>query len=182
MIRFTPKIFTILKEGYSFANLKSDAFAGLTVAIVALPLAMALGIASGASPEQGIITSVIAGFIISFLGGSRVQIGGPTGAFVVIISSVISQHGFDGLLIATLLAGILLVLAGYARLGQLIKFIPQPVIFGFTSGIAVIIASTQLKSFFGLKSSPFSSDFIRHINAPALFVGVLALAAGCLAI
>ncbi len=182
MIRFTPKIFTILKEGYSLTDLRSDAFAGLTVAIVALPLAMALGIASGASPEQGIITAIVAGFIISLLGGSRVQIGGPTGAFVVILSSVISNHGYDGLLVATMLAGIILVLAGYAGLGQLIKFIPQPVITGFTSGIAVIIASTQLKDFFGLQADPFSSSFLENWSAylngirfPVVSIGLLAI-------
>lgn len=165
MIRFTPKIISVLKEGYSFTDFRSDVVAGLTVAIVALPLAMALGIASGASPEQGIITAIIAGFFISLLGGSRVQIGGPTGAFVVILFSIIGQYGYDGLLIATILAGILLMIAGYARLGQLIKFIPQPVITGFTSGIAVIIASTQVKDFLGLKLDHVPAEFIEKWSA-----------------
>jgi len=160
MLRFTPKIITILKEGYHLSDLRSDSIAGLTVAIVALPLAMALGIASGASPEQGIITAIVAGFLISLLGGSRVQIGGPTGAFVVILSNVILQHGYDGLLLATILAGIILIVAGFARLGQLVKFIPQPVITGFTSGIAVIIASTQVKDFLGLSVEKMPSDFV----------------------
>ena len=150
----------MLKAGYKLADLRSDIIAGLTVAIVALPLAMALGIASGATPEQGIITAVVAGFLISLLGGSRVQIGGPTGAFVVIIYNVITQYGYDGLLIATLMAGVILVIAGYARLGQLIKFIPQPVITGFTAGIAVIIASTQVKDFFGLNIENVPIDFV----------------------
>jgi sulfate permease, SulP family len=159
MIQFTPKLVSVLKNGYSYATLRSDALAGLTVAIVALPLAMALGIASGATPEQGIITAIIAGFLISLLGGSRVQIGGPTGAFVVIIFSIIAQHGYGGLLLATFLAGLILVAAGYLGLGKLIKFIPQPVITGFTMGIAVIIASTQIKDFFGLRIDQAGSDF-----------------------
>jgi SulP family sulfate permease len=130
------------------------------VAIVALPLAMALGIASGASPEKGLVTAVIAGFLISALGGSRVQIGGPTGAFVVVIFNVIARHGYDGLLLATLLAGLMLIVAGYARLGQVIKFIPHPVITGFTAGIAVIIASSQVKDFLGLQTGKVSADFL----------------------
>jgi len=157
---FTPKIVTILKDGYSKFDFKADFLAGLTVAIVALPLSMALGIASGASPDKGMITAVVAGFLISFLGGSRVQIGGPTGAFVVVIFNVISHHGYDGLIIATFLAGIILVVSGYTKLGQIIKFIPHPVVTGFTSGIAVIIASSQVKDFFGLKMESVPADFI----------------------
>jgi SulP family sulfate permease len=130
---FTPKLVTTLREGYSASFLRADAIAGLTVAIVALPLAMALGIASGASPDKGLITAVVAGFLISVLGGSRVQVGGPTGAFVVVIFNVIAKHGYDGLLVATLLAGIILILAGVFRLGQMIKFIPHPVVTGFTA-------------------------------------------------
>lgn len=157
---FTPKMLSVLREGYDLGKLRCDAVAGLTVAIVALPLAMALGIASGASPEQGLVTAVIAGFLISALGGSRVQIGGPTGAFVVVIFNVIAQHGYDGLLLATLLAGFMLIAAGYARLGQVIKFIPHPVITGFTAGIAVIIASSQVKDFLGLQTGKVSADFL----------------------
>lgn len=157
---FTPKLFTLLQKGYDLDTLKSDLIAGLTVAIVALPLAMALAIASGASPDKGLITSVIAGFFISFLGGSRVQIGGPTGAFIVVVFSVISQHGYDGLLLATLIAGVILVIAGYARFGQIIRYIPYPVITGFTAGIAVIIASSQVKDFFGLTIEKLPADFI----------------------
>lgn len=171
MIRFTPKLISVLRSGYRLADLRSDILAGLTVAIIALPLSMALGIASGASPEQGIITAVIAGFLISFLGGSRVQVGGPTGAFVVILYSVIAQYGFDGLLIATLLAGIILVIAGYSRLGQLVKFIPQPVITGFTTGIAIIIASTQVKEFLGLKLHKVPADFIPQWRSYASAMG-----------
>lgn len=157
---FTPKLFTLLKNGYSKSDFQADAIAGLTVAIVALPLAMALAIASGASPDKGLVTAVIAGFLISFLGGSRVQIGGPTGAFVVVVFNVITMHGYDGLLLATLMAGVILVVAGYARMGQIIKFIPYPVVIGFTAGIAVIIASSQVKDFLGLQLDNVPADFI----------------------
>jgi SulP family sulfate permease len=185
-IQFVPKLFTILKEGYSRADLRADLIAGLTVAIVALPLSMALGIASGASPDKGLVTAVVAGFLVSFLGGSRVQIGGPTGAFVVVILNVINQHGYDGLVLATLLAGVMLLVAGYSRLGQIIKFIPHPVITGFTAGIAVIIASTQVKDFLGLSMAHVPGDFIPKweayfgamgtLNQFALAVGGVALA------
>jgi SulP family sulfate permease len=157
---FTPKLVTTLREGYSNRSFRADAIAGLTVAIVALPLAMALGIASGASPDKGLITAVVAGFLISALGGSRVQIGGPTGAFVVVIFNVIAKHGYDGLLIATLLAGVILIAAGVFRLGQMVKFIPHPVVTGFTAGIAVIIASSQVKDFLGLAISEVPAEFI----------------------
>lgn len=148
-LQFKPKLLSIFRRGYSLADLRCDLSAGLTVAIVALPLAMALGVASGATPSEGLITAIVAGFLISLLGGSRVQIGGPTGAFVVIILSVIQQYGYDGLLLSTLLAGLILIAAGYLRLGQIIKFIPHPVVIGFTAGIAVILVSTQMKEFFG---------------------------------
>ncbi|MBE2191567.1 MAG: STAS domain-containing protein [Alphaproteobacteria bacterium] len=148
---YVPKLFTVLQEGYSLKFFRADALAGLTVAIVAIPLAMALGIASGATPDKGLITAVVAGFLISALGGSRVQIGGPTGAFVVVVYNVIGRHGYDGLLIATMMAGIMLLIAGAARLGTWIKYIPQPVITGFTAGIAVIIFSSQIRDFFGLE-------------------------------
>jgi len=157
---FTPKLITALSEGYTLARFRRDAVAGLTVAIVALPLAMALGIASGASPDKGLITAVVAGFLISALGGSRAQVGGPTGAFVVVVFNVIAQHGYDGLLLATLLAGLLLIIAGYARLGALVKFIPHPVVTGFTAGIAVIIASSQVKDFLGLSIATVPADFL----------------------
>lgn len=182
---FTPKLFSVLVEGYRFANLRADLIAGLTVAVVALPLAMAIGIASGSSPDKGLITAVIAGFLISFFGGSRVQIGGPTGAFVVIVYDVIAQFGYDGLLLATLMAGMMLIIAGYARFGRVLKYIPHPVVTGFTSGIAVIIASTQVKEFFGLRLGATPAGFISQwkayfdvfdsVNIIALSLGVAAL-------
>ena len=157
---FTPKLLTAWREGYGLAELRADALAGLTVAIVALPLAMALGIASGASPDKGLVTAVVAGFLISALGGSRLQIGGPTGAFVVVIFNVIATHGYDGLVLATLLAGFILLVAGLAGLGRLIRFVPHPVITGFTAGIAVIIASSQVKDFLGLPLDTVPAEFI----------------------
>ncbi|MBY4636036.1 STAS domain-containing protein [Sphingopyxis sp. XHP0097] len=156
----TPKLLSVWREGYSFATFRADALAGLTVAIVALPLAMALGIASGASPDRGLVTAVVAGFLISALGGSRVQIGGPTGAFVVVVFNVIAAHGYDGLLIATLLAGLILIAAGALGLGQMIKYVPHPVVTGFTAGIAVIIASSQVKDFLGLSVAEVPADFL----------------------
>lgn len=157
---YTPKLLTVLREGYAASTFRADAIAGLTVAIVALPLAMALGIASGASPDKGLVTAVVAGFLISALGGSRVQVGGPTGAFVVVIFNVIAKHGYDGLLIATLLAGLILIAAGALRLGQMIKYIPHPVVTGFTAGIAVIIASSQVKDFLGLSIDNLPAEFL----------------------
>jgi SulP family sulfate permease len=183
---FTPKLITVLREGYSFERFRRDAIAGLTVAIVALPLAMALGIASGASPDKGLVTAVVAGFLISALGGSRAQIGGPTGAFVVVVFNVIAQHGYDGLLLATLLAGLLLIVAGYAKLGALVKFIPHTVVTGFTAGIAVIIASSQIKDFLGLSITKVPADFLPKwqsylgalgsIDAATLTIGIGSLA------
>ena len=157
---FTPKILTVLREGYKQSDLRADAVAGLTVAIVALPLAMALGIASGASPREGLVTAIIAGLLISALGGSRVQIGGPTGAFVVIVAGVIAAHGFSGLVLATLIAGLILIVAGYAGVGRLMRFVPMPVVTGFTSGIAVIIASSQVGDFLGLHAGQVPADFV----------------------
>ncbi len=182
---FVPKIVTAMREGYSLATLHADAIAGATVAVVALPLAMALGIASGASPDKGLITAIVAGFLVSALGGSRVQIGGPTGAFVVVVFTVIARHGYDGLILATLLAGIILIVAGYARLGALIRFIPYTVVAGFTAGIAVIIALSQVRDFLGLAMASVPADFvprwasyagaIRTIDVPTVAVGVGAL-------
>ena len=157
---FTPKLLIVWREGQIGKSWRGDALAGLTVAIVALPLAMALGIASGASPNQGLVTAIIAGLLISLLGGSRVQIGGPTGAFVVIVAGVIAAHGYDGLVLATLLAGFILIVAGYAGVGRLIRFIPMPVITGFTAGIAVIIASSQVGDFLGLTISRLPAEFL----------------------
>ncbi len=147
---FTPKIFTILGEGYDLKKLKADAVAGLTVAIVALPLSMAIAIACGAKPETGLYTAIVGGFLISALGGSRYQIGGPAGAFIVLIATTISQFGYDGFVLATFMAGILLMLIGFLRLGAYIKYIPYPVTVGFTAGIGVIIFASQITDLFGL--------------------------------
>ncbi len=148
---FTPKLVTALREGYSFEGLRRDAIAGLTVAIVALPLSMAIAIASHASPEKGLYTAIVAGFIISAFGGSRFQIGGPAGAFIVLLASIIDRHGFDGLLLVTLMAGIILLGVGLLRLGTYIKYVPHPVTVGFTAGIAVIIFVSQIKELLGLQ-------------------------------
>ncbi len=163
-IPFRPKLVDALK-GYSSQNFFSDLVAGITVGIVALPLAMAFAIASGVKPEAGIFTAVIAGFLISALGGSRVSIGGPTGAFVVIIYGIGQQYGANNLLICTIMAGFILLVMGFARLGTMIKYIPFPVTVGFTSGIAVLIFSTQIKDFFGLQlKQPMPSEFVGKIN------------------
>ncbi len=156
---FIPKLFTTLKN-YNRQQLGKDVLAGLIVGIVALPLAIAFAIASGVSPEKGLYTAVIAGFIISALGGSRVQIGGPTGAFIVIVYGIVQVYGVNGLIIATFMAGVMLIIMGIARLGAVIKFIPHPLIIGFTSGIALIIFSSQMKDFFGLKIGKLPADFL----------------------
>lgn len=153
-----PKFFTTLKN-YNKQQFISDATAGVIVGIVALPLAIAFGIASGVTPEKGIITAIIAGFVISFFGGSRVQIGGPTGAFIIIVYGIVQQYGTTGLAIATIMAGIILVLMGLVKFGSLIKFIPYPVVVGFTSGIALLIFSTQVKDFFGLTIEKVPAEF-----------------------
>lgn len=147
---FTPKLVTLLREGYSAADFRADALAGLTVAIVALPLSMAIAIGSGLSPDKGLFTAIVGGFLISALGGSRFQIGGPAGAFIVLIATIVERHGYDGLVLATLMAGIMMVAAGFLRLGTYIKYIPFPVTVGFTAGIAVIIFASQLKELLGL--------------------------------
>lgn len=157
---FVPKSIVCLREGYTREQITRDLLAGLVVGIVALPLGLAFAIASGVPPERGLYTAIIAGFLISVLGGSRVQIGGPTGAFVVIVYGIVSKFGYEGLVICTVLAGIILVALGLARMGALIKFIPYPVITGFTSGIAVIIFSSQVKDFLGLKMGKVPADFI----------------------
>ena len=147
---YSPKLLTVLREGYGLADLRADALAGLTVAIVALPLSMAIAIASGVSPGRGLYTAVVGGFLISLLGGSRFQIGGPAGAFIVLVAATVDRQGLDGLLVATMMSGVMLVIAGYLRLGTYIKFIPYPVTVGFTAGIAVIIFASQLKDLFGI--------------------------------
>lgn len=184
---FVPKLVTVLGEGYGPKEFRHDFIAGLTVAIVALPLAMALAIASGATPDKGIITAVVAGFLISALGGSRFQIGGPTGAFVVVVFNVIAKHGYDGLVLATLMAGLMLIAAGLFRVGTFIKYMPQPVITGFTAGIAVIIASSQIKDFFGLAVENVPAEFFPKLEVlglalPSLHLGTLGVGAGALAV
>lgn len=158
---FHPRLFSALKK-YTKADFTTDLMAGIIVGIVALPLAIAFGIASGVSPEKGIVTAIVAGFIISFLGGSKVQIGGPTGAFIVIIYGIIQEYGIEGLMVATMMAGVLLIVLGVCRLGTVIKFIPYPIIVGFTSGIAVTIFTTQIADIFGLDfgGEKIPGDFI----------------------
>ena len=181
---FQPKIFETLKH-YSKEKFTADLMAGIIVGIVAIPLAVAFGIASGVGPTEGLVTAIIAGFIISFFGGSRVQIGGPTGAFIVIVYGIIQQHGLAGLLIATIMAGIMLILMGVFRLGNIIKFVPYPVIIGFTAGIAVTIFSTQIKDLFGLDIDNLPANFvdkwivyfknISETNLVTLLLGVLSV-------
>lgn len=181
---FSPKLFTTLRS-YSKERFLEDALAGWIVAVVAIPLAIAFGISSGVGPTEGLVTAIIAGFIISAFGGSKVQIGGPTGAFIVIIYGIIQQHGLAGLLIATIMAGILLILMGLFKLGNVIKFVPYPVIVGFTAGIAVTIFSTQMNDLFGMGIQDAPADFIhkwicyfehwRDINWWAFAVGIASL-------
>ncbi len=177
---FQPKLFTLLKKGISKEQIFKDIIAGIIVGIVALPLAIAFAVASGVSPEKGIITAIVAGFIISIFGGSRVQIGGPTGAFIIILYGIIQQYGIDGLLISTLMAGVILVIFGLLKLGNLLKYFPHPLIVGFTSGIAVVIFSTQVKDALGLDIDKLPADFfekwqlyfgqIHNINLYALAI------------
>lgn len=157
---FQPKLLTVLRQGYSSKQLSKDVFAGVIVGIVALPLAIAFAVASGVSPEKGLITAVVAGLIISALGGSRVQIGGPTGAFIVIVFGILETYGLNGLLISTILAGLFLIAFGLFKLGSLLKFIPHPLIVGFTSGIALVIFSTQIKDALGLSIEHVPSEFL----------------------
>ncbi|MGH0030793.1 MAG: SulP family inorganic anion transporter [Myxococcota bacterium] len=182
-----PKLVTVLREGYSKRDLAKDVLSGIVVGVVALPLAIAFAIASGARPEQGLYTAIIAGFLISALGGSRVQIGGPTGAFVVLISGVIAEFGYDGLAVATLMAGAFLVVMAVARLGDVIRFIPYPVTVGFTTGIALIIAAGQVGDALGLEIASLPAGFVARSvlyveqiatarpSAIALFVATVAI-------
>lgn len=157
---FKPKFYSVLKAGYSKAQFKKDLYAGSIVGIVAIPLSIAFAVASGVSPDRGLITAAISGLIISLLGGSRVQIGGPTGAFIVVIYGIIQLYGYDGLVISTIMAGFFLMLFGFIRLGSVLKFIPHPLTIGFTSGIAVIIFSTQIKQALGLSTETLPVDFV----------------------
>lgn len=170
---FTPKLFTLLKNGITKKQLTKDVLAGIIVGIVALPLAIAFAIASGVSPEKGLITAVIAGLVISILSGSRVQIGGPTGAFIIIVYGIVQEHGIGGLTIATFMAGFIIIGMGLARLGNYLRFIPYPLIVGFTSGIALIIFSSQIKDFFGLSIDNLPADFVKKWTVYATnFTGV----------
>ncbi|MEG1538831.1 MAG: sulfate permease [Muribaculaceae bacterium] len=184
-LEFKPKLLTELKH-YSLGKFKDDLIAGIVVGIVALPLAIAFGIASGVTPTVGLITAIIGGFLVSALGGNSVQIGGPTGAFIVIVYNIIQNFGLEGLAIATFMAGIILIILGVFKLGTVIKFIPYPIVVGFTSGIALTIFSTQIVDFFGLSIDKVSSDFISKwiiyiqnfdtISVPTLIVGIVTLA------
>ena len=183
---FIPESVRAVKEGISKHTLINDIMAGIIVGIVALPLAIAFAIASGVKPEQGIYTAVVAGFIISCFGGSRVQIGGPTGAFIIVVFNIVAQYGYDGLAIATIMAGFMLLIMGFSKLGAAIRFIPYPMTVGFTSGIALIIFTTQIPAFFGLSLDKSAGDFIGKIalyaggmdtfNIQALGIGALTLA------
>ena len=164
---FIPKSIVCIREGYTVESLFRDLTAGVVVGIVALPLALAFAIASGVPPERGLYTAIIAGFLISALGGSRVQIGGPTGAFVVIVYGIVAQYGYDGLVVCTIMAGVMLVALGLLRFGSLIKFIPYPVVTGFTSGIAVIIFSSQMKDFLGLEMGAVPVEFVEKWSSYA---------------
>lgn len=163
----TPKLVQCLREGYSLETLGHDLVAGVTVGLVALPLAMAFAIASGVPPQNGIYCAVIAGFTISAFGGSRVQIGGPTGAFVVVVSAIVNAHGLDGLFMCTLMAGVILILLGLTGLGTAVKYIPRPVVIGFTNGIGVLIASTQIRDLFGLQVAEVPGEFIGRLRVLA---------------
>jgi SulP family sulfate permease len=182
---FIPKSYLYLRHGYTISFFKKDLIAGVTVGLIALPLAMAFAIASGVSPEKGLYTAIIAGFLISALGGSRIQIGGPTGAFVVIIYGIIHRTGYSGLCISTLLAGLILISLGITRIGSWIKYIPTPLITGFTSGIAILIFSTQIKDFLGLQMSSMPPHFIdkwtAYIHAlPSMHLQTFMIGAGTL--
>jgi len=162
---FTPKLITVLREGYRLADFRADLFAGLTVAIVALPLSMAIAIASGVTPERGLYTAAIGGFLISALGGSRFQIGGPAAAFTVLVAGCVARQGLDGLLLATLMAGVFLILIGALRLGSYIKFIPYPVTVGFISGIATILFVGQIGDLLGLRMASNPADILPKLEA-----------------
>lgn len=179
-----PKLITCLKN-YNKEQFLKDLIAGIIVAIIALPLSIALAISSGVSPEKGLYTAIIGGFIVSLLGGSRAQIGGPTGAFVIIIYGIIQKYGISGLTVATIIAGVFLIIMGVLKFGKVIKFIPYPITTGFTSGIAISIFSTQIKDFFGLTMSKVPAEFVPKwiayfksmgtINFYSLFIGISAL-------
>jgi SulP family sulfate permease len=183
---FVPALLSVLREGYGLRDLRTDAVAGLTVAIVALPLSMAIAIASGVGPDRGLFTAITGGFLVSLLGGSRFQIGGPAGAFIVLVSATVAQHGVDGLLLATLLSGVLLVVIGALRLGTFIQYIPYPVTVGFTAGIAVIIFASQIRDLFGLTLAHEPGPIVPKLAAlgavlPTFNPAACAIAALCVA-
>src|SRR6516225_5179562 len=184
---YSPKLITVLREGYGPADFRADVISGLTVAIVALPLSMAIAIASGVTPDRGLYTSVVGGFIVSLLGGSRFQIGGPAGAFIVLVAVTAERHGVDGVVLATMMAGVFLIAAGFLRIGTYIKFIPYPVTVGFTAGIAVIIFASQLRDLGGITlAAKEPSEFVpklvalagglHTINPSAVAVAVVSIA------
>ena len=184
---FTPKLLSVWREGYGVKQFKNDALAGLTVAIVALPLSMAIAIGSGAKPENGLYTAIIGGFLISALGGSRFQIGGPAGAFIVLVATTIERFGLSGLLLATMMAGALMVVAGYLRLGTFIKYIPHPVTVGFTAGIGVIILAGEIKDLLGLRLDHEPGPLLEKLSAlwhamPSLSMWSIVLSLLCMAI
>src|SRR3984893_16442291 len=183
--QWLPKSVLLLRD-YNREKFTADLIAGVTVGLVALPLAMAFAIASGVSPQAGIYCAIVTGFLISALGGSKTQIGGPTGAFVVVISGIIAKHGIDGLFECTMMAGVLLVLLGITGMGTAVKYFPRPVIIGFTNGIAILIASTQIRDFFGLQMDRVPGDFFHRMQAygrawhtisiPAMTISLLSIA------
>ena len=184
---FTPKLITVFREGYGWRDLRADAISGLTVAVVALPLSMAIAIASGVSPERGIFTAIAGGFIVSLLGGSRFQIGGPAGAFIGLVAMIVERHGYDGLALATAMAGLIVITVALLRLGVYIKYIPLPVTIGFTAGIAVIIAASQISELLGLKIAHEPSSLVPKLEAiatalPSFNTQTIAIAALSLAI
>ena len=185
---YWPKLATVLKEGYDLGTLRRDAMAGLTVAVVALPLSMAIAVASGVSPERGLYTAIVGGFLVSALGGSRYQIGGPAGAFIVLVAATVSKHGLDGLLLTVLLSGLMLTLVGLSRLGSLIRHIPHAVTVGFTCGIAVTILASQMKDLGGLTlagvepGSFFPKLVVLARSLPTLSLSALGIGAGCAAL
>lgn len=184
---FVPKLVTVLREGYGTAALRADAIAGLTVAIVALPLSMAIAIASGGTPGQGLVTAIVGGFLVSALGGSRHQIGGPAGAFIVLVSVAVATHGMAGTVLATFLAGLILLAAGWLRLGTFVRFIPFPVTVGFTAGIAVIIFASQLRDLLGLRVAHEPGPLLQKLPVlwaalPTLTPAAVGLAAGTVAV
>src|SRR5450631_955067 len=171
-----PKSILALRS-YSRQMFLHDLLAGITVGLVALPLAMAFGIASGVTPQAGLYTAIVGGFLVSLLGGSKVQIGGPTGAFVVIVAGIIAKHGTSGLYMVTMMAGVILLFLGFTGLGAAVRFIPRPIVIGFTNGIALLIASTQLKDFFGIRMSENPSEFFARMRLIAAYIGTTNLAA-----